>query len=113
MATSEEKKGPRRKRRLGKGLSALMSQPVRVSADDISPDIQSRKALESSKVAGAGDLSRDHTELVGGHDVVKNGNILEDIADSVIYIGLDDIEPNPNQPRVDMDSGAPSVIGLY
>ena len=103
MASSEEKRVSKRKRRLGKGLSALMGEPVRVSADSAftgpSGHVERDDSVELA--SGSGVKTPLIPSLEGVDDERRVGN-----GGSIIFVGLDSIEPNPNQPRGQMDEEA-------
>ncbi len=129
MATSKSKKKSTRskpKRRLGRGLSSLINQPVSIVREsdtkDAVADIQpmrsepvankgvtnSRSGGKVTDVANSQDMTSAASGLPANVGEVNVGNAAE--AGGVCYLEIESIRVNPFQPRKHMDADALSGL---
>lgn len=96
---SPKKEDRKPKKRLGRGLSSLMSEPVKVSVEEVLPEMESPSSglIDSpARIAqsGSGAQSRTTRSSCASETVDDAGDDLR-----IRFLRLDDISPNPNQPR--------------
>jgi len=126
---AEKKSRNRSKKRLGRGLSSLIGQPVTIKPDDEQPSnqpdsspnepsSQSSDTKKADSTTNTSDVSitlekqggkRRHgkeTTTKQGDFSPTAGPVQNASADSIVYIPLDMIRVNPHQPRQDMDPSA-------
>ena len=88
---------PPRKRRLGKGLSSLLTQPV-----EVRPPIEHQPAT-AEESSNEPNLVRDEREPTGPRKAKKTKNAVQDepipSGEGLVYVLIEQITPNPNQPR--------------
>lgn len=88
---------PPRKRRLGKGLSSLLTQPV-----EVRPPIEHQPAT-AEESSNKPSLVRDEHEPTGPRKAKKTKNAAQDepipSGEGLVYVLIEQITPNPNQPR--------------